>query len=121
MSYDFGYRCPCCDSDIGTRNLTHNVNQMVTECLKVAGVPKKDGESSWSMLNGKTAAELLPLLHLALQEATNPDRRKEFDSMMPDNGWGKRESVIEAFLWAISVTVEVLENYKGSGVWYANG
>lgn len=106
MSYDVWLvkdACPCCKrefADLGSFNLTHNVNRIVDACLSAYGdvqAKNTDGTTyemhSWARLDGWTAGDAVPVLERALEEARNPARLREFRALEPDNGWGKVEDV----------------------------
>lgn len=106
MSYDVWLMkdaCPCCKRDwpdLGSFNLTHNVNGIVDACLRAHGDVKAknpDGTTyemnSWGRLDGWVAGDAVPVLERALAEAQNPARLREFRAMEPSNGWGTLEDV----------------------------
>ncbi len=70
-------------------NYTHNTTGMIWEALKAAGIEGPDG-SFWLMVDGKTSAEVRPLLAAILgQFDADPDRYRKLN---PDNGWGDFDS-----------------------------
>lgn len=106
MSYDVWLvkpPCPCCKrefKDLGSFNLTHNVNGIVDACIRAfgdVGAKNADGTTyemgSWGRLDGWTAGDAVPVLERALAEANNPARLREFRAMEPSNGWGKLDDV----------------------------
>jgi len=111
MSFDVyldSPRCNHCGSGgetVYSFNLTHNVNEIVDRCIKGyecqnGPVVAKTGDSSyqdrsWGRLEGWKASDAVPVLEAALHEATDPERRKEWLSLEPSNGWGKLEVVVE--------------------------
>lgn len=92
MSYDCYMvtpRCEACGShgtseEIG--NMTSNVSGMWTKAL--GGVRLRD-------LDGKTGADLIPLLEAAASHIRHPDNRAAYVAMEPGNGWGSHDGAAD--------------------------
>ena len=86
MSLDVYLKCPCCEAEVYTRNITHNLNRMAKE----AGVYKhlwRPGE-----IGIKTAGQLIEPLESGLAELkSDPEHFKQWN---PDNNWGDYEGLV---------------------------
>lgn len=86
MSLDISLKCKCCESELYSGNITHNLNKMAGEAGIYSAMWKPDS------LGAVIASDITEFLRdgLDLLEA-NPLRFKEFDST---NGWGIYEHFV---------------------------
>lgn len=121
-------------------NITHNTNEIVERCFDPSLVGKAEiapdlaarkdlrradgspydgyNRRAWGRLHGHTAGETRGMLIRALMIVESDARwANEFDTLLPDNGWGTRDSVTEA----IRVACEAAKTAPDDAVWRANG
>jgi hypothetical protein len=100
-----GWDC-CVEIDSGNenmltgddRNYTHNCNEMMRVSLDAIGELEPLGERHLYALDGKSCAEIGPILQKAMDWW-----RKQPSSVMaayePSNGWGNQKSAYDFWLW----------------------
>ena len=85
MSYDTSMTIDTGGSELATvheiGNCTSNVSGM---WMLAIGEPLRD-------LDGRTGAELIPLLERAVSHIQHPDNAAVYRGMEPPNGWGSHE------------------------------
>lgn len=86
MSLDVSLSCPTCGHGRASFNLTYNLGPM---WRAASGL-----DNEWMLpVEGKTGAEVLPMLNAALAALRgDPDR---FERMNPPNGWGSYDGLVE--------------------------
>ena len=84
MSWDASLRCVCCGHALLDVNYTSNTNGMI----RTAG--ENDWPHDFTGLTGPEGAAYLDEVIRALRD--DPAR---FDAMNPENGWGKRVSLLQ--------------------------